>query len=93
MVEWHGRAVRVGGGTGGGGTGGGDTGGGYADFFPVANALRPGADLEPLLRANDPKHYRSSFRPMQHRQSCAACHQEQKAGNSCLQCHNYHHRP
>lgn len=37
----------------------------------------------------DPQVFRSNFRKVEKAQ-CASCHQPKLAGNSCLQCHNYH---
>lgn len=37
----------------------------------------------------DPLVFRSNFSPQQ-KSTCASCHQPERAGESCLQCHNYH---
>lgn len=38
---------------------------------------------------HDPHHFSSSFQPLD-RMTCADCHTPDLAGDSCLQCHNYH---
>ena len=47
------------------------------------------ADYAASFEHNDPHNFTSNFKPMD-RQFCASCHQKQSAGDSCLQCHNYH---
>ena len=37
----------------------------------------------------DPDTYHSNFEPIE-RRTCEGCHNEQQAGNTCTQCHNYH---
>jgi hypothetical protein len=48
------------------------------------------ADYAGSFGANrDPAVFRSNFAPLA-KSSCAACHQPERTGESCLQCHNYH---
>lgn len=63
----------------------------YAEFFPAEDpwAEWPGV---PTLKSN-PREFHSNFSPIDHQQSCATCHTPQAAGDSCLDCHFYHHRP
>jgi hypothetical protein len=37
----------------------------------------------------DPAVFQNNFTPM-NKATCTACHQPDKAGDSCRQCHNYH---
>ncbi|NOY00094.1 MAG: cytochrome c3 family protein [Verrucomicrobia bacterium] len=53
----------------------------YRDFFPR------GGKSNKLL---DPRNYASFFKPIDEKTNCASCHQKSKAGNNCLQCHDYH---
>jgi nitrate/TMAO reductase-like tetraheme cytochrome c subunit len=56
----------------------------------TCHTLDTKADYARHFGANrDPAVFRSNFAPMA-KNTCAACHQPQKAGESCLQCHNYH---
>jgi hypothetical protein len=48
-----------------------------------------GADYAAGFKHQNPHNYSSNFKPIE-RQFCADCHQSQLAGDSCLQCHNYH---
>ncbi|MFT5468759.1 MAG: hypothetical protein ACI8UO_003871 [Verrucomicrobiales bacterium] len=63
----------------------------YPTFFPTEDPWSkwPGA---PDSKTN-PHEFSSNFSPIDHQQSCATCHTPQAAGNSCLDCHFYHHRP
>lgn len=47
------------------------------------------ADYAGSFSHHDAKNFSSNFKPME-RQFCADCHQQELAGDSCLQCHNYH---
>jgi hypothetical protein len=56
----------------------------------TCHTLDTKADYARHFGANrDPAVFRSNFAPMA-KSTCAACHQPQKAGESCLQCHHYH---
>lgn len=49
-----------------------------------------GADYAGSFGSNrDPAVFRSNFAPMA-KETCASCHQPERSGESCLQCHNYH---
>ncbi len=47
------------------------------------------ADYAASYEQDDPHSFKSNFKPIQ-RQECTACHQQGLAGDTCLQCHNYH---
>lgn len=47
------------------------------------------ADYGAGFKDRDPATFASNFKPLT-RETCAACHTEEKAGNGCIKCHNYH---
>ena len=47
------------------------------------------ANYQASFEHDDPHDFTSNFKPIE-RQFCASCHQKQIAGDTCLQCHNYH---
>ncbi len=67
-------------------------GGDYSDFFPFPgsenSALSGPAKFLPA--STDPGIFSPNFLPMHEKTLCATCHQENRAGNNCLQCHSYH---
>jgi len=45
---------------------------------------------EQQLKKCNPGNFTSNFKPLNHLNDCARCHQPKQAGNSCTQCHSYH---
>jgi mono/diheme cytochrome c family protein len=59
----------------------------YRESFPFGDSWPLNAELP---NHSNPHNAISNFNPMNHQTSCVTCHQPDRAGNSCLQCHNYH---
>ena len=56
----------------------------------TCHTIDPAADHARGFGLNrDPAVFQSNFVPMS-KNTCVVCHQPTKAGDSCLQCHNYH---
>ena len=72
----------------------------YLSSFPSKQISEPQGDqtLEQLWKQIskvqqekcNPGNFTSNFKPLNHLNDCARCHQPKKAGNSCTQCHSYH---
>ncbi len=55
----------------------------------TCHALGPAADYADGYKDNDPFTFSSNFSPID-LATCATCHVEESAGDSCLLCHQYH---
>lgn len=67
-------------------------GGDYSDFFPLPGSEKTAVSgpAKFLPTSTDPGGFSPNFLPMNEMTLCASCHQENRAGNNCLQCHSYH---
>lgn len=66
--------------------------GDFGDFFPRGGA-NDASIIGPekyLPTSMTPGEFSPNFLEMNEKALCATCHQENLAGNSCLQCHSYH---
>ena len=55
----------------------------------TCHSLNKDAEYEKAYIGRDVAMFESNFQPMK-KSTCAACHQSDRAGDSCLSCHNYH---
>ncbi len=54
--------------------------------------INPLANVMASYTADSPTDFQNGFQPLT-KQSCAECHTSQAAGDSCMQCHQYHVAP
>ncbi len=55
----------------------------------TCHTLNPEAEVMEAFEDTDPLTFASNFRPMR-KTVCATCHISERAGDTCLTCHNYH---
>ena len=55
----------------------------------ACHALDRDADYGVGFKDRSPATFASNFKPLT-RETCAACHTEERAGAACIKCHNYH---
>ena len=55
----------------------------------TCHTLDPEAEVMEAFKDADPLTFASNFQPMR-KSACATCHTPERAGDTCLTCHNYH---
>jgi len=62
------------------------------DGCAECHALDRDSDYQASFQDRNPTTFHANFRPIE-RDTCARCHVDERAGNDCTQCHNYHVGP